>query len=159
MQRHPQWEARLQKALSAMNGKPYAWGEHDCLMLCAQVAKAVTGKDHARGHRGKYQSHASAYSYLKRTFDVESAEALLDKLFARKKVGFAGVGDLVLCRVDALAGAGGEPTPGDVPGVVVGPGDVAMVAGESGLERVPRGDRWLKAWAVGDHHSGEVADE
>jgi hypothetical protein len=159
MQRHPQWEARLHKALSAMVAKPYAWGEHDCLMLCAEVAKAVTGKDHARGHRGKYKSHASAYAYLNRKFGVESPEALLDSLFPKKKVGFAGVSDLVLCRVDALAGAGGEPVPGDVPGVVVGPGDVAMVAGENGLERVPRGDRWLKAWAVGDHHSGDAAHE
>lgn len=155
--RHAQWEERLHAALLDMSAKPYAWGRHDCLMLCAAVAKAVTGKDHARGHRGKYDSHAKAYRYLKDTFGVGSPEALLDNLFREKRVGFAGVGDLVLCRVDALAGAGGEAVPGDVPGVVVAPGDVALVAGESGLERVPRGDRWLKAWAVGDHHSGEVA--
>ncbi len=155
MQRHPQWEARLHKAVSAMFAKPYAWGEHDCLLLCAAVAKAVIGKDHARGHRGKYKSHASAYRYLNETFGAKSPDDLLDSLFPRKKVGFAAQGDLVLCRVDAVAGAGGDPTPGEVPGICFG--DFALVAGENGLERVARGDRWLKAWAVGNHHSGDRA--
>jgi hypothetical protein len=152
MERHPQWEARLHGLVSENLNRPYAWGEWDCLMLSADVAKAVTGKDHARGHRGKYKSHASAYSYLKRTFGVMSPEALLDKLFPQKNVGFAQRGDLVLCRVDKM---GDELAPGDVPGVCLGA--FALVAGEDGLRRIPRGERWLKAWAVGEHHSGETA--
>lgn len=152
--RHAQWETRLHEFISARHGKPYAWGKADCLMLAADAVKAVTGKDHARGHRGKYDSHAKAYRYLKQALKVDSPEALLDKLFKEKKAGFAGVGDLVLCHVDAGEGADGIIA-GDVPAVCMG--DFAFVAGDRGLERVPRGDRWLKAWAVGDHHSGEVA--
>lgn len=155
MIRHPQWEARLHEFVAASMNKPYAYGEHDCLLFAAGVAKAVTGKDHARGHRGKYKSFASAATYLKKAFGADSPEALLDTLFPEKKVGFAGEGDLVLCRVDAIAGADGEPVPGEVPGLCLGA--FAVVAGEHGLERVPRGERWLKAWAVGNHHSGDAA--
>lgn len=157
MTRHPQWEARLHEFVAARHGKPYAWGKHDCLMLAADAVKAVTGKDHARGHRGKYNSHAKAYRYLKQAFGVESPEGLLDKLFPQKRVGFAGVGDLVLCHVDAAEGESAIGA-GDVPGIVVAPGDVALVAGEHGLQRVPRCERWLKAWAVGEHHSGDGAN-
>jgi hypothetical protein len=155
MERHPQWEQRLHEFVSANIDRPHVWGRHDCLLFSAGVAKAITGKDHAKGHRGKYKSFASAYAYLRTEFGVDSPEALLDKMFDEKRVGFAGRGDIVLCRVDAVAGAGGEPVPGEVPGLCLG--SFALIAGENKLERVPRGDRWLKAWAVGEHHSGDVA--
>lgn len=153
--RHPQWEQRLHEFVLANIARPYVWGEHDCLMLAANAAKAITGKDFAKGHRSKYKSHASAYSYLRKAFGVSSPEALLDTLFPRKAVGFAGIGDLVLCHVDLAEGADSAPIPADVPGLCMG--GFALVAGERGLERIPRGDRWLKAWAVGEHHSGERA--
>lgn len=155
MNRHPQWEARLHELITASLNRPHEFGSFDCLLMPADVVKAVTGKDHARGHRRKYKSLAGAYRYLKTAFGVESAAGLLDSLFPEKKVGFAGVGDLVLCRIDVGEGLDG-PTAGDVPGVVAAPGDVALVAGADGLQRVPRGDRWLKAWAVGEHHSGDA---
>jgi hypothetical protein len=155
LNRHPQWEARLHEYVTANIARPHTFGEHDCLIFPADAVKAVTGKDFARGHRGKYKSLATSYRYLKEKFGVERPEQLLDTLFREKKVGFAGVGDLVLCRV---VGEGTDgPAVGDVPGLVVAPGDVALVAGEHGFERVPRGDRWVKAWAVGEHHSGEEA--
>jgi hypothetical protein len=154
--RHPQWEQRLHEFVLANIARPYVWSQHDCLIFAANVAKAVIGKDFAKGHRGKYKSHASAYSYLRKAFGVKSPEALLDTLFPRKAVGFAGIGDLVLCRVDLAEGADGAPTVADLPGLCMGA--FALIAGETGLIKVPRGDRWLKAWAVGEHHSGEMAD-
>jgi hypothetical protein len=156
MSRHPQWEQRLHEYVTANLSRPYAWSQHDCLMLAANAAKAVTGKDHAREHRGKYKSHASAYSYLRRTFNVSSPAELLDTLFPLKKVGFAGVGDLVLCHVDVAEGEDGATMPTDLVGLCMGA--FALVAGEEGLLQVPRGDRWLKAWAVGEHHSGDEAN-
>jgi hypothetical protein len=155
MKRHPQWEQRLNETVARYRSKPYDPSHHDCLLWPANVAKAVTGKDPGSGHLGKYKSHAGGYAYLRKTFGVDSPAALLDTLFPEKPVGFAGRGDIVLCRVDQLAGSSDEaPIPGEVPGLCLGA--FALVAAADGLQRVPRGDRWLKAWAVGDYHSGEA---
>lgn len=136
MGRHPQWEARLHAFIEKHMPKPYEWGSHDCLMFAAGVAKAVTGKDHARGHRGKYQSQASAYRYLKDKLGADSPEALLDKLFSQKPVGFAQRGDLVM-------------TDDGIPALCMGAFalSVGQEGNREGLVRVPRAD-WVKAWAL-----------
>jgi hypothetical protein len=139
MNRHPQWEARLHALIEKSIARPYEWGRWDCLMLAAEAAKAITGKDHARGHRVKYKSQASAYRYLKQQFKAETPEALLDSLFDRKPVGFAGRGDIVM---------------GDdgIPMLCMGAFALSIAEGTAGLVKVPR-DQWRKAWAVGEHHS------
>lgn len=145
--RHPLWEQRLHDLIVKRFRQPYTPSQFDCLIWPADAVKAVTGKDFARGHRGKYKSVAGGYRHLQ-GMGFKSPEALLDSLFEEKAVGFAGRGDLALCKT---------PT-GNNPGVVIG--DDALVVGEDdtneGLVRVPRKD-WLKAWAVGDHHSGDRA--
>lgn len=140
--RHPLWEQRLVGLIEKSRERPYAYGRHDCLLWPAAAVKAVTGKDHGRGHRGKYRSAASASRYL-RSLGFDSPEQFLDSLFDEKPIGFAQRGDLVL-------GSDG------IPGVCIG--DVALSVGDgsAGLVRVPRA-QWVKAWAVGDHHSGEMA--
>jgi len=148
MKRHPQWDQRLHDCVTANLNKPYEFGRHDCLLWPAAAVRAVTGKDYGRGHRGKYDSIAKAYRYLQ-GLGFSGPEAFLDSLFDEKPVGFAGRGDLVLCHVD-LAETQQGILPGDVPGVCMG--DFALIPGENGLLRLPR-ERWLKAWAVGDHHS------
>jgi len=159
MSRHPQWEERLSAFIAANLTRPHDYAKGwDCLLgLSAGAARAVTGKDYARGHRGKYKSHASAYRYLKK-LGFESPEQFLDDLFDQKPVGFAGRGDLVLCDLSEIE-AENSPA-GPVPGVCLGSFALCIVAEHeasgpgSGLVSVPRGDKWLKAWAVGDHHSG-----
>lgn len=148
--RHPQWPDRLSAFIAEQRTRPYEFGRNDCVLFPANAVKTVTGKDYARGHRGKYNSLVSAYAYLRKTFGVDSPAALIDTLLPEKIVGFAQRGDIVLCRVDVLANG----QPGEVPGLCMG--TFAFVAGEHGLERVPR-TRWLKAWSVGGHHSGERA--
>lgn len=140
--RRPDWEARLIALIAANSKRPYTFAQWDCLFFPAAAVKAVTGKDHGRGHRGKYRSAASASRYL-RSLGFDSPEQFLDSLFDEKPIGFAQRGDLVL-------GSDG------IPGVCIG--DVALSVGEgsAGLVRVPRA-QWVKAWAVGDHHSGECA--
>lgn len=144
--RHPLWEARLLEFVEANRDRPHEWGRWDCLLMTAAAVHAVTGKDHGRGHRGKYRSLASAYRHLHR-LGFTSPETLLDSLFDEKPIGFAQRGDLVLCRTDS----------GNNPGVCMG--DFALVvaqAGErEGLLPVHRAE-WLKAWAIGDHHSGKL---
>lgn len=132
--RLPAWEARLAAFVADNLRRPYRYGSFDCLLMPAAAVRAVTGKDHGRGHRGKYKNAAGAARYL-RGLGFASPEELLDRLFDEKPVGFAQRGDLVLCRTDS----------GDNPGVCLG--GFALAAGADGLIRVPR-DRWLKAWAV-----------
>jgi hypothetical protein len=144
MNRLPDWEQRLHDVVAKNLTRPYEFSQHDCLLWPAAAIKAVTGKDYGRGHRGKYNSHAKAYRHLKQ-MGFNGPAALLDSLFNEKPVGFAGRGDIVLVHTES----------GDNPGVVVG--DFALLVGEQGeaegLIRAPR-SLWLKAWAVGDHHSG-----
>jgi hypothetical protein len=157
MSRHPQWEPRLLALVEKHRSTPYQWGKWDCLLFAAAVAKAVTGKDHAKGHRGQYDSFASAYAYLKR-LGFDSPEALLDSLFDEKPVGFAQRGDLVLCDLSPVEHE--TSPPGPVPGVCMGAAALCLVAehqsigSAQGLVQVPR-ERWVKAWAVGDHFGGE----
>ena len=134
MSRHPKWEARLSECIGANRKRAYEPSRHDCLLWPAEAVKAVTGKDHGRGHRGKYKSAASAYRYLQ-MLGFTSPEEYLDNLFDEKPVGFAQKGDLVLVRTDT----------GDNPGVCMG--GFALVAGEEGLIRAPRA-LWLKAWGI-----------
>lgn len=140
--RHAQWEARLSAFVAKNMTRSYAWGRWDCLLFAADAVKAVTGKDHGRGHRGKYKSHAGAYRHLK-DMGFSSPEELLDSLFDEKPVGFAGRGDLVMAN-------------DGIPALCMGAFalSVGQEGNHEGLVRVPR-EQWVKAWAVGDHFGGE----
>lgn len=147
MKRLPDWEQRLHEAVTANLTRPHVYGEHDCLLWPAAVIEALTGEDLGKKHRGKYDSHAKAYRHLgKMGFD--SPTALLDSLFDEKPIGFAGRGDVVLVHTES----------GDNPGIVMG--GFALVVGEQGTQegliRAPRA-LWLKAWAIGEHHSGDFS--
>jgi hypothetical protein len=130
--RHPQWDQRLVDCVSELRAIPHDWGKHDCLLWVAAAVKAVTGKDHARGHRGKYKNRVSAYRYLK-SLGYDSPEAMIDSALTEKPVGFAQRGDLVMAS-------------DGIPAVCMGA--VAFSVGEEGLVSVPR-EQWAKAWGVG----------
>ena len=150
--RHPLWEQRLHDLISEHIERPHKYGEWDCMLMPAAVIKAVTGQDLGRGHKGKYRSAASASRYL-RQIGFNHPSEMLDSLFEEKPIGFAQRGDLVLCRTPS----------GDNPGVCYG--DFALVVGEIGEQGEPGAkeglvrcgrENWLKAWALGDHHSGPL---
>lgn len=135
MARRRDWEPRLVAYLAAARDKPHRYGRHDCMIFSAGVVKAVTGRDFARGHRGKYRSAASATRYL-RGLGFDSVEAMIDSVLPEKPVLRAQRGDIVL-RDEGQ------------PGVCIG-GEALFVGskeGEEGLVRVPRA-QWRKAWAV-----------
>lgn len=150
MSRHPQWEPRLVDFIAANVARPYKYGQHDCLLFAANAVKAVTGKDHGRGHRGKYKNAASASRYL-RGLGFGSPEELLDSLFDEKPVGFAQRGDLVLagdgiaavCMGAFALSVGQDPSAssGQAPSTSSG-------QARDGLVSIPRSD-WVKAWRVG----------
>ena len=137
--RRPDWQRRLSAWLKANAARRHVYGRHDCMVgLAAGVIKAVTGKDPARGHRGKYRSKRAAALYLKRTFGVESPATLLDALLPARPVMKARRGDLV-------AGEDG------IPAVCLG-GRAAMIGADGareGLVTMPR-RHWVRSWGVGD---------
>ena len=136
MTRRADWEDRLHAFLGPITDKPHNYGSHDCLLFVAGAIEAVTGVDHAKGHRGKYKSMAGASRHL-RSIGFDKPEAMLDSLFDEKPVGFAQRGDIVL-------------TPDGIPGLCIG--STALVVGmiedgPEGLIHVPRA-LWSKAWTV-----------
>lgn len=134
-QRRPDWEPHLVAYLAAANHKPHRYGHHDCMIFAAGAVKALTGRDPARGHRGKYSSAATARRYLA-SLGFDSVEAMIDRILPEKPVLRAQRGDIVLDEEG-------------MPGVCIG-GEALFVGtknGEEGLVRVPRA-KWRKAWAV-----------
>lgn len=146
--RRHDWEQRLSALIAKNLARPHAYGSWDCLLWPAEAVKAVTGRDFGRGHRGKYRSHAGAYRHL-RAIGFDSAEALLDSLFAEKPIGYAQRADLVLVEMPDSAAPG--LVGARVPAVCIGAEALAIfedAAGNSGLARFPR-VLWRKAWSVG----------
>jgi hypothetical protein len=56
------WESLL--AAHIASARPFAWGENDCVLWCADWVKTVTGIDPAQDWRGKYTSEDDARSIL-----------------------------------------------------------------------------------------------
>jgi hypothetical protein len=140
--RLPDWPERLHELVTANFARPHEFGQWDCLLFPGAVVTALLGDDVADEHVGRYRSFSSAYAYLA-SLGFTSAEGLIDSLLDEKPIGFAGTGDLVLAD-------------DGIPGLCMGDFALSVGEGEAGMVRVPRA-QWVKAWAVGDHHSGDMA--
>ena len=149
MKRLPDWEQRLHDVIVKHAALPHVYGEHDCLLWPAAVIEAITGEDLGAEHRGKYDSLAKAYRHLGE-LGFDSPIDLLDSMFDRKPVGFAGRGDIALVAIPG--------TNMHLPAVVIGGHALAIVADSAdyeGLARFPR-SLWTRAWTIGEHHSGAM---
>ena len=135
LMRLPDWEERLSAWLIDCAGASFEWGKLDCLMFAAGAVKAVTGFDPGKGHRGRYNSHASSVRYLKK-LGAKNPSEYLDGIFPTAPKAFARRGDLVSAD-------------GNI-GVCIG--GVALFVGvendEPGLIRIPFAE-WQAAWAIG----------
>lgn len=133
--RKPDWENELTEYLISVSEKPHVYGKHDCMIFTANAIRAQTGKDYARGHRGKYSTAKGAARYLK-TLGLASPAEMISSHLEEKPIGFAQRGDIV-------AGEDG------VPGVVMGDFafQVGLIEGQEVLVRLPRSE-WLRAWGV-----------
>jgi hypothetical protein len=133
--RRGDWESALAEYLGSVRDEPHSFGKHDCLIFVAGAIKAMTGKDYARGHRGKYKSAASAKRYLK-GLGFDNPAAMISAHLEEKPVTFAQRGDVVADQ-------------DGIPGIVLG-GEAAFVGAEGereGLIMRPRAE-WTKAWGV-----------
>lgn len=145
------WEQALAAYFAACERKPYAWGEHDCVLFAAGAVLAVTGEDPAAAIRGRYRSKAGAARLL-RELGAGTLEATLDSLFPERPVAFARRGDLALHdgAIGVVSGrfalfvgafvASDPSTPTGSPGDGEGPEEPQLL-------RVARAD-WQKVWAV-----------
>jgi len=62
--RNHNWHIHLAHFIEAERERPFAWGQHDCCLFCADAAVIVCGVDPAEGYRGNYHDEASAYAIL-----------------------------------------------------------------------------------------------
>ena len=138
MRRHLDWEVRLGAYLDDVRYTPHAYGRHDCILFTANGVKAQTGKDHARGMRGKYRSAASSVRFLRSLGYDDTAALVTAKLGESILPSFAQRGDVVMTAEGAV-------------GICMGA--TAFFVGQEGdrpgLLTVPRRE-WTKAWRVGE---------
>ena len=134
MIRLPDWEQRLSALISDNRNRPYEISQWDCLLWPAAAVKAQTGTDYGKDHVGKYDSFASAYTYLN-SLGFASPADLLASMFSEIPVGFAQRGDIIIAD-------------DGIPAVCIGA--LALSIGEGvGFVGVIR-SQWTRAFAVGD---------
>lgn len=131
--RLPGAEARLQRLLAQALARPFAWGAHDCALLVADAAEALTGVDPAADLRGRYSSEGGAHRLLMRRLGLQPQPGCP----ARPAALLAGI-----CQ-QRLAGA--------VPVAQALPGDAGLTsqAGRWLLAVHAGGGQWLAPAALG----------
>jgi hypothetical protein len=69
------WNSRFAGLVSAVQARPFAWGEHDCCLWAADAVQALTGADPAGDLRGTYQTEQGAARVLLRIGGLVAAGA------------------------------------------------------------------------------------
>lgn len=121
------WPERLTACLSALQGRPFAWGQHDCCTNAFDAVLAMTGQDRMADVRGRYADARSAYSILRSEGGL--ADFTTRRLGASLRPTLAGRGDVVMF----LQLGSEHPNAGATLGVCVGPHIVAPCAVGTGL--------------------------
>lgn len=139
MVRMPDWPERLDVYLATNRGRPFAWGNHDCLLFAAGWVRVATGADPVPGVAGAYNSPEAALRTLWQHCGTVDLVAAVTVALGEP------LGSPHLAQRGDVAAV---PTPdGPSLGVVIG-ATVACVARPVGLAFVPL-DRVLKAWRIG----------
>lgn len=143
MTRLPDWEQRLHDFISANRTRAFAWGEWDCALFAASAVEAMTGFDFGRPFRARGYTDARGAALALREVGAGTLLKTVDSHFARKPVGLAGRGDIVMAGT-ALGICDGPHA------WFVGEEQLADMIGApqfEGLIRLPR-RCWAKAWGV-----------
>ena len=92
--------------------KPFVWGKHDCALFGAGWVQLQTGKDPARGLRGRYSTAAGAFKHLRKLGYDNIGDLVADQGLEEIMPAFAQFGDLAVLEGDgeigALGGVQGE---------------------------------------------------
>jgi len=102
--RYSNWESRLALHIDTIRNKPFCWGDHDCALMAADCALAITGTDFAAEFRGKYSTEQEAYDLIQQ-YAGGGLMALAEKIatefnLLEVKKSFAQRGDIVLAEDD-----------------------------------------------------------
>lgn len=136
MSRFEDWPIRLNAAIEAARGRPFAWGVHDCALFAFNIVRDLTGVDHVTVYRDSYRTALGAKRALRRHGGGSLPTAITRLLGTPIAPLRAQRGDVVLWA---------QPEQGDTVGVCLG-GDAAFVA-DSGLVFVPL-NQCSTAWRV-----------
>lgn len=131
------WPEALVAAIEAARHRPFAWGEHDCAIMAADVVRAITGRDWYEDWRGTYATEEALAARVEPFGGVEGALASVMAAFGAQEIdpAFAQRGDVVLVHI------GNE----EMVGIALD--DRVAVAGLDGLGFAPR-RMARRAWAV-----------
>ena len=104
--RRDDWPERLDAYILETTHRPWGWGRKDCVMWALGAVKAMTGKDPARGIRGKYRTEKQAFETLEILGCKTVHQALIRCLGKSKTAGQAKRGDVVITTIDGAQFAG-----------------------------------------------------
>ena len=92
----PDWESRLFAFAEAAVGRPFLWGEWDCVLLTARALDAMGAHGLTEKYQGAWHGPASALRYARRFLSVTDG---LQRAGCRPvRPGFQQVGDILLVR-------------------------------------------------------------
>lgn len=96
--RRDDWPERLDESITAARDRPFAWGEHDCVLFTASAVEAMTDVDHAAAWRGEYNSEMGALRVLRKCGFATTAEAAISIFGEAIALLLAQRGDVMLWR-------------------------------------------------------------
>ena len=138
MARDPNWQSQLSELIENKRNEPFNFPTWNCLIWACAAVKAVNGLDIHGKHDGKYKTPEGAAKLMRKSEQVESSQAMLEKYLGElKPIAFARHGDIVLAEkeVTDLGLPADTALFGSVPGVCYG--SVSFFVGEFGLVTVP----------------------
>lgn len=135
--RYHDWPERLYNVIGAAKKIGFIWGEQDCAIFVFDCVKAMTGVDHMKELRGKYNSRRSCDEAFEKIEGTDTLLAFGDKCFEnRVSLTRAQRGDVVLLIINSI----------EAFGIVIG-GHAAFLELKKGIQLVPVGDCSC-AWRV-----------
>lgn len=128
--RYDDWAQRLQDYWESVAQKPFAYGEHDCLLAVSDAVHAMTGIETASEWRDHYSTEIGFLRLIKER-GCDGLESLIEKLtadLAMREIGprYAAAGDVVLH----------DSAEGLAFGIVHHNGRETVCVGPDGLKRV-----------------------
>ena len=135
MKRYIDWQVRFLRFTELLKAVPFEWGKYDCCLFAGNAVLSMTGTDHAKDFRGKYNSEEGAQELLE---EKGGLVAYLDSVLTPKEINFAQRGDVVMVTTDL----------GDTLGIFWSMGTVWLHAPE-GVKLFPKmGNKITKVWGV-----------
>lgn len=102
--RLPDWLDNTSAYLETCRTKQFVWGEHDCCLFAAEVAKRITGIDYARDFRGHYSTERGGLRAIRKYGAGNLPDTITQYLGEPVPPLLLSRGDAALLKVDGLIG-------------------------------------------------------